>query len=129
MPQPPQDVDTLFEELLQVLPPESVPLAREFKAFTRARKVKTPGQLRRWVRLYCGLDKSLREVAGHFTVPVERFTDSAVAERLAACRPWVRVLITCMLPPPPLPPKRRFPVIVGYRQRISSDCWFSLAIQ
>jgi Transposase DDE domain len=99
MPQPPQDVDTLFEELLQDLPPETVQMAREFKAFTCARKVKTPRQLLRVVLLYCGLDKSLREVAGHCTLLVERITDSSVAERLAVCRPWVRALLAAMLPP------------------------------
>jgi hypothetical protein len=36
------DPDTLFEELLQDLPPETVQMAREFKAFVRAKKVKTP---------------------------------------------------------------------------------------
>ena len=46
------DPDTLFEELLQDLPPETVPMAREFKAFVRAKKVKTPGQLLRVVFLY-----------------------------------------------------------------------------
>src|SRR5919198_6274198 len=58
------DPDTLFEELLQDLPPETAQMAREFKAFVRAKKVKTPEQLLRVVFLYCGLDKSLREVAG-----------------------------------------------------------------
>jgi hypothetical protein len=42
MLQPPQDVDTWFEDLLQDLSPETVPMAREFKAFTRVCKVKTP---------------------------------------------------------------------------------------
>ena len=93
MPQPPQDVDTLFEDVWQDLPPETVSMAREFKAFTRARKVKTPGQLLRLVLLYCGLDKSLREVAGNCTLLVASITDSSVAERLAACRPWVRALL------------------------------------
>jgi hypothetical protein len=37
-------------------------MAREFKAFVRAKKVKTPEQLLRVVFLYCGLDKPLREV-------------------------------------------------------------------
>ena len=87
MPQPFQDVDTLFEELLQDLPPETVARAHGFKAFSRARKIKMPAQLLGVVRLYCGLDKSRREVASHFTLLVERITDSAVAERLAACRP------------------------------------------
>ena len=56
------DPDTLFEELLQNLPSETVQMARTFKAFVRAKKVKTPAQLLRVVFLYCGLDKSLREV-------------------------------------------------------------------
>ena len=47
------DPDTLFEELLQDLPPETAQMAREFKAFVRAKKVKTPGQLLRVVFLYC----------------------------------------------------------------------------
>jgi len=114
MLQPPQDVDTLFEDLLQDLPPETVEMARAFKAFTRARKVKTPVQLLRLVLLYCGLDKSLREVAGEFTLLVERITESAVAERLAACRPWVRALLTRLLPSPAdLPLQQRFLVIDG----------------
>ena len=66
MQSPLTDADTLFEELLQDLPPETVQLAREFKAFVRAKKVKTPEQLLRLVLLYCGLDKSLREAAGTF---------------------------------------------------------------
>lgn len=114
MPQPPQDVDTLFEDLLQDLPPETVSMAREFKAFTRARKVKTPVQLLRLVLLYCGLDKSLREVAGSCTLLVESITDSSVAERLAACRPWVRALLAQMVRcSTTLPAQRRFLVIDG----------------
>ena len=35
------DPETLFEELLQDLPPETAHMAREFKAFVRAKKVKT----------------------------------------------------------------------------------------
>jgi hypothetical protein len=58
------DPETLFEELLQDLPPETVSMAREFKAFARVRKIKTPAQLLRVVLLYCGVDKALREVAG-----------------------------------------------------------------
>ena len=43
------DPDTLFEELLEDLPAESVQMARAFKAFVRAKKVKTPAQLLRMV--------------------------------------------------------------------------------
>ena len=45
------DPDTLFEELLQDLPSETVHMARAFKAFVRAKKVKTPAQLLRVVVL------------------------------------------------------------------------------
>jgi Transposase DDE domain len=108
------DPDTLFEELLQDLPPEIMQMARDFKAFVRAKKVKTPGQLLRVVFLYCGWDKSLREVAGTFTALYESMTDQAVAERLRACGPWVQAMRRRMLPlstVDTLPPGRRFVVI------------------
>jgi Transposase DDE domain len=91
------DPDTLFEDLLQDLPPETIAMAREFKAFVRAKKVKTPQQLLRVVFLYCGLDKSLRETAAAFTLLDESITDSSIAERLAACRPWVQAVLANML--------------------------------
>ena len=108
------DPDTLFEELLQDLPAESVQMARAFKAFVRAKKVKTPAQLLRMVFLYCGLDKPLREVAGTFTVLYESITDQSVAERLRACGPWVQAMLRQMVPMAavaPLPAGRRFVVL------------------
>src|SRR5262245_53827689 len=108
------DPDTLFEELLQDLPSETVQMARTFKAFVRAKKVKTPAQLLRVVFLYCGLDKSLREVAGTFTALYESMTDQAVAERLRACGPWMKAMLRRMLPlaaVDTLPQERRFVVI------------------
>jgi len=108
------DPDTLFEELLHDLPPETAHMAREFKAFVRAKKVKTPAQLLRVVLLYCGLDKPLREVAGTLTALYESITDQAVAERLRACGPWVQALLRRMLPlaqGDTLPAGRRFVVI------------------
>jgi hypothetical protein len=90
---PPPDPDTLFDDLLQDLPSETVTMAREFKAFVRAKKVKTPQQLLRMVFLYCGLDKSLRETAADFTLLSETITDSSIAERLAVCRPWVQAVL------------------------------------
>jgi hypothetical protein len=130
------DPDTLFAELLQDLPPETIPMAWEFKAFVRAKKVKTPEQLLRLVFLYCGLDQSLREVAGNFTLLYERITDQSVAERLRACGPWMQALLGTMLRLPPevvLPPGFRFVVIdastvqapgatgTDYRLHISMD--------
>jgi len=111
---PPADPETLFEELLQDLPPETVPMAREFNAFARARKIKTPEQLLRVVLLYCGVDKALREVAGILTALYEPITDQSVAERLRACGPWVKAVLRKMLPPPAvtaLPQALRFVVI------------------
>jgi hypothetical protein len=113
---PLSDPDTLFEELLQDLPAEVCLMAREFKAFVRAKKVKTPEHLLRIVLLYCGLDKSLRTVAGTFTVLYEPLTDQAVAERLRACGPWVKALLRQMLPGVPgaaLPAGKRILVIDG----------------
>src|SRR5262252_987570 len=97
MQMPPTEPDIVFEDLLQDFPPETMAMAYEFKAFTRARKIKTPQQLLRAVLLYCGLDQSLREVAGTMTLLVQRLTDSAIAERLAAWRPWVKALLPKML--------------------------------
>ena len=51
MQQPPYGPDTMFDDLLQDLPPEVERFARECKAFTRARKIKTPSQLLRMVFL------------------------------------------------------------------------------
>jgi len=97
MQMPPADPDTLFAALLQDLPPETTAMAREFKAFVRAKKVKTPQQLLQVVFLYCGVDKSLRETAADFTLLYESITDSSIAERLAACRPWVQAVLAKML--------------------------------
>jgi len=110
---PPADPETLFEELLQDLPPETVPMAREFKAFARARKIKTPEQLLRVVLLYCGVDKALREVAGILTALYEPITDQAVAERLRACGAWVKAVLRKIRPPAvtALPQALRFVVI------------------
>jgi hypothetical protein len=108
------DPETLFEELLQDLPPETAQMAREFKAFVRAKKVKTPAQLLRMVFLYCGLDKSLCEVAGTFTALYEAITDQSVAERLRAWSPWMQAMLRRMLPlaqGATLPAGRRFVVI------------------
>jgi DDE family transposase len=108
------DADTLFEELLHALPPTVSHMAREFKAFVRAKKVKTPAHRLRLVLLYCGLDKPWREVAGTFTALYESMTDQAVAERLRACGPWVQALLRQMLPVSAvttLPQELRFLVI------------------
>ena len=48
--------------------------------------------------LYCGLDQTLREVAGTLTLLGERITDQSVLERLQAGEPWVRALLRDLLP-------------------------------
>ena len=57
--------DTLFEALLQDLPPETVHMARECKAFVRAKKIKTPEQLLRVVFLILWLGQTLAGGGGH----------------------------------------------------------------
>jgi hypothetical protein len=94
---PPPNPDTLFADLVQDLPPETIAMAYEVKAFTRARKIQTPPQLFRAVLLYCALDQSLREGAGTLNLLGPRITDSSVAERLAAWRPWLKALLPTMV--------------------------------
>jgi len=95
---PPKERDTLFEKLLQDLPTDLAESAREFKAFTGSRKLKSTPDVIRAVLLYSGLDQSLREVAG--TMPLllgESITDQAISGRLAATKPWLQVLLRQML--------------------------------
>src|SRR5512147_3214214 len=108
-------VDTQFDALLQDLPVDLVASAREFRAFTRARKIKTPQELLRVVLLYCGLDQSLRTVAaGNLTLLEGRITESSVRTRLQACEPWVKALLPQLLPSlPVLPAGYRLSVIDG----------------
>ena len=68
MPWPLTDPETLFEDLWQDLPPATMQMARDCKALVRTTKIKTPQHLLRLVFLSCGLDQSLREVAGTFTM-------------------------------------------------------------
>jgi hypothetical protein len=84
--------DTTFESFLQELPADYAELAREFKAFARSRKIKTPAQLLQGVMSDRGLDAALRDVAGQFTLLEERLTDTAIHRRLKACGPWVKAL-------------------------------------
>nr|VFJ51604.1 MAG: Transposase DDE domain-containing protein [Candidatus Kentron sp. DK] len=90
---PSANTNNAFENFVQELPPDSLDLAYKFKAFCRARKIKTPEQLLRVVMQYCGIDDVLREVAGNFTLLEERITDTAIHNRLKACVPWVKALL------------------------------------
>lgn len=95
---PPTSQDIRFEEFVNELPADYHEMAYEFQAFTRGRKIKTPTQLLQVVMLYCGLDNVLRETAGVFTLQEERITDTAVHKRLKACGPWLKALLSKMLP-------------------------------
>ena len=92
------DPDTLCEDLVPDLPPETAHMAREFNACVRAKKVKTPEPLLRVLCFSGGLAKPWREVAGTLTVWSESITDQAVAERLRTCGPWVHAMRRRRLP-------------------------------
>ncbi len=97
MSMPVNDPDTLFDHFLQELPSDYWDLAIEFKAFSRARKIKTPAQLMQVVMCYCGIDQALRDTAGTFALLEERITDTAIHKRLKACLPWVKALLRKMM--------------------------------
>ena len=77
MPQP-QTLDSRFETFVQALPADYVAQAYEFKAFERARKIKSPQQLLQLVMLYCGLDLSLRSCAGELSHRQGYISDTGV---------------------------------------------------
>jgi hypothetical protein len=99
----PQEIDNNFCQLQQELPAEVQELAREHKAFQRARRIKTIYDLLRAVLLYSACDLSLREIAGWFTGHGQRMTDEAVRVRLKCCAKWVEALIGKTLPNVKLP--------------------------
>jgi len=106
MQKPSPDPDTIFAELLKDLPEETERLAREFKAFTRGRKIKTVAELLRIVLLFAGLDLSEREIAANVVLvnpEIESLTDQSVRERLAACLPWLQALLPTLIKRRPLP--------------------------
>jgi hypothetical protein len=114
MPLPPADPERLFEELWQDLAPETVPMARAFKACARARKITTPKQRLRVVLLSWGVDKALREVAGILTALSAPLTDQSVAARRRAGGPGGNAVLRKRRPPPAVPAvpqARRFVVI------------------
>lgn len=110
------NTDTTFESCLPELPEDYWELAIEFKAFSRARQIKSPAQLLQVVFCYCGIDQVLREVAGNVTLLEERISDTAIQRRLKACLPWVKVLLERMMGAaagPLLEGGRRLVVIAG----------------
>ena len=59
---------TLLEELVQALPPATMQMARDYKAFVRTTKITPPEPLWRLVFVSGGVDPSWREVAGTVTI-------------------------------------------------------------
>jgi hypothetical protein len=107
---PAPDPDTIFAQLLQDLPPETAQLAREFKAFERARKIRTPEQLLRVMLLFAALDYSEREIAANLLLvapSLGKLSNQAVRERLAACLPWLQALLPQLITRPALPANKR----------------------
>jgi len=103
---PSLDPDTIFAELMKDLPPETERLAREFKAFARARKIKTVAELFRIVLLFAGLDQSEREIAANLVLvnpEIGSLSDQSVHDRLKACLPWLQALLPTLIERKPLP--------------------------
>ena len=105
-PSPSPNSDTIFAELLQDLPPETAELARQFNAFARARKIKTPEQLLRAVLLFVALDYTEREIAANLVLSspdISKLSNQAVRERLAGCLPWLQALLSRLIQRPAWP--------------------------
>jgi len=85
--------DILFDQFIQELPSNYQEMAYEFKAFSRARKIRSPLHLLEIVMLYCGMDYSLRSCAGQIAQMQGYISDTAVSDRLEACVPWVKAML------------------------------------
>ena len=83
----PPALDTRFAQFLQELPADYHQQAYDFKAFARARKIKSPLQLLQLVLVYCGLDLSLRGCAGEVAQRQGYLSDTAVK------KDWKRVFL------------------------------------
>ncbi|MGF1612390.1 MAG: hypothetical protein ACFCVA_00380 [Gammaproteobacteria bacterium] len=91
---PSTNTDGAFERLLQELPEDNWDRAIEFKAFTRASKIKTPAQLLQGgaVRLPAGSGIT-RDHGPCHVVMEERIRDTGIHKRMQACLSWVKVLL------------------------------------
>ena len=103
---PPEEFNSKYEQLKQELPAELAELAREHKAFVRAREIKSPDQLLYLVFLYSLADLSLREEAGVCAGAGIDLTDEAIRQRLGACPDWLEALLGKMLPRVELPARQ-----------------------
>jgi len=83
----------LFDQFIQELPSNFHEMAYKFKAFSRARSIRSPLQLLEVVMLYCGMDFSLRSCAGQIAQMQGYISDTSVKDRLEACVPWVKAML------------------------------------
>lgn len=74
--------NTQFEAFLQEIPADYQQQAYELKAFSRARKIRSPLQLLQLIMLYCGLDLSLRSCAGEVAKMQGYLSDMGVKKDL-----------------------------------------------
>lgn len=74
----PQPLSIVFEEFVQELPSDYQQQAYEFKAFARARKLRSVPQLLQLVLWYCGLDLPLRSCAAEVAQLQGYLSDTAV---------------------------------------------------
>lgn len=81
----PPMLDTRFAQFLQALPTAYHQQAYKFKAFARARKIKSPLQLLQLVLAYCGLDWSLHSCAGEVAQMQGYLSDTAVKKTRSLC--------------------------------------------
>ena len=88
------EINNKFESLLQQLPDNWKELAREKRAFTRERKIKSEEELLRAVFSYAVADYSLREVAGLLPRERQQISDEAVRTRLTKCVEWWESLLS-----------------------------------
>ena len=82
-----------FENFLKEIPNDFHDMAREFKAFVRARKIKSPEELLQVVMEYCAMDFSLRTIAGRRALLSGYISDTAIHDRLKASLPWVKAML------------------------------------
>lgn len=100
---PPEEFASRYEQLKRELPAELAEMAREHKAFVRAREIKSPDQLLYLVFLYSLADLSLREEAGVCVGAGLALTDEAIRQGLRACPAWLEALLGKLLPSVALP--------------------------
>ena len=118
---PLHEIANKYGRWIQEMPPELEKLAREHKAFQRARQIKSAHELWELVVLYSMADLTTREIAGVYAGQGKPLSDEAVRQRLAACPAWLEGLLGQLLPPSELParPEGSWQVVICDGSQIS----------